>query len=89
MPQANVLFTMPFIEDVAALDSPWLEQRIRIIQKNLAEFPDMGSPMLRGSLAASFGNGCRKIMAGQYVIVYRHDSGTVYLLGIVPGRTVM
>lgn len=88
MPRAEVRIADEFVYDIAAIDSPHVLSEIRTSVELLATNPEMGSPNVRRSLKAAFGEGIRKIPVSTFVIIYRYENGVVDVLACVYGPRI-
>ncbi len=89
MPRAELRIAEEFSDGVAGIYSARLLERIEGAVRNLAGFPEMGSPLVRGSLLDQYGKGLRQIPVATFLIVCRYDGRTVDVLALVPGPSVV
>lgn len=88
MSQHEVLHTANYDACLREYASDELLNKLDQREQMLATFPDMGSPLVRPSVTAHYGEDARKLVIGGYVIFYRHTGDKVYMLAIVPARTI-
>lgn len=89
MSRAELRIAEEFSAGLAEVYSDRILDRIKDAVRSLAEFPEMGSPVVRRSLIAAFGEGLRQIPVATFLIVYRYDGRTVDVLALVYGPTVI
>lgn len=77
-----------FVEGLAGIYSPQLLERIRRMLETLRQSPEIGSPNVRQSLIAQYGEDLRKIPVSTFVIVYRFDGETVDVLSLLYGPAI-
>lgn len=88
VPQAEILHTDTFESQLLEIGSPWLVNRVEELETLLESMPDMGSPLLRTSVTRRYGKGIRKLVAGNYDIIYRHTGERVIMLAAIPARLI-
>lgn len=88
MPRVKVLHEIAYEDMLFEMLSDRQIDLVEAAEKNLATFPDMGSPLVRDSLVARFGPNLRKIVVDGYVLIYRHDKDAVRMLAALPGKVV-
>lgn len=62
--------------------------RIQRLETLLAEYPDLGSPLVRPSFVERFGEGIRTYPVGSHTVFYRHEGGVVRMCAVVSSRTI-
>jgi plasmid stabilization system protein ParE len=86
--RARLRITDSFIEDAAALCSPKLLRRLRLVLDMLASNPEIGSANVRDSLVKMYGSNIRKIAIATFTLVYRYGDGYVDVLALVYSRRI-
>lgn len=89
VPRAELRIAEEFSDGVAEIYSSRMLERVERAVRNLAEFPEMGSPLVRSSLLDQYGEGLRQVPIATFLIVYRYDGRTVDVLALVPGPSVV
>ncbi len=89
MPRARLRIAEEFSIGLSEIYSARLLSRIEKVVRSLAEFPEMGSPLVRPSLTSQYGENLRKIAIETFLIVYRYDEQTVDVLALVYGPSVV
>ena len=88
MPNARLRIADEFVEALAGVSSDRVLARIRVALDGLAAFPEMGSPLVRCSIANLYGEGLRQIPISSFLVVYRYDGEFVDVLTLVYGPSV-
>lgn len=87
------IYEIRFAEEFsAALAGIWSDRvlvRIKKLLTLLAANPEMGSPNIRASLIAQYGEGLHKVSLSNFIIVYRFDGYTVDVLALVYGPSIV
>lgn len=89
MPSAQLRIAEEFSVSLAEIYSDNALSRIESAVRNLAQFPEMGSPRVRRCLVELYGDGLRQIPVSTLLIVYRYDGRTVDVLALVYGPAVV
>lgn len=89
MPKAELRIAEEFSAGLAKIYSTRLLDRIERAVRSLAEFPEMGSPLVRRSVTDRYGEDLRQIPVSTFLLVYRYDGRTVGVLALVYGPTVV
>lgn len=89
MPSAQLRIAEEFSVSLAEIYSDNAFSRIESAVRNLAQFPEMGSPRVRRCLVELYGDGLRQIPVSTLLIVYRYDGRTVDVLALVYGPAVV
>jgi hypothetical protein len=87
-PRAQLRIAESFVEDVARIYSPRIDQRIKNALLMLEHNPDIGSPLVRKSLVAIYGPKIRTFAISSFILVYRHEGDYVDVLALVYGPTI-
>jgi len=85
VPSAELVYTETYVDCLVELPSDALLEKVHRREDQLALFPDQGELITRASLVSRFGSGCRKLVVGSYLMIYRHEGAQVILLGLVWG----
>lgn len=88
MPKAELRITEEFSAGLAEIYSDRVLERIERAVRSLAEFPEMGSPLVRKSLVSQYGEGLRQVPVATFLIVYRREERSVDVLALVYGPSV-
>lgn len=83
-----IRLTDEFVEGLAHVWSPRVLDHIRGLIALLPTNPKIGSPRVRRSLRARYGENLRKLTVSTFVIVYRFDGETIDVLALVYGPSV-
>ena len=78
-----------FVEALAEVYSERVLAGIEMALNSLKLFPESGSPRVRQSLTARYGEGLRQLVVSRFVIVYRYRQNTVDVLALVYGPTIV
>ena len=89
MPKAELRVSEEFSAGLAEIYSTRLLDRIERAVRSLAEFPEMGSPLVRRSVTDQYGEDLRQIPVSTFLLIYRYDGRTVDVLALVYGPTVV
>ena len=89
MPSAQLRIAEEFSVSLAEIYSDNALSRIESAVRNLAQFPEMGSPRVRRCLVELYGDGLRQIPVSTLLLVYRYDGRTVDVLALVYGPAVV
>ncbi|WP_417229615.1 type II toxin-antitoxin system RelE/ParE family toxin [Thermophilibacter sp.] len=89
MPSAQLRIAEEFSVSLVEIYSDNALSRIESAVRNLAQFPEMGSPRVRRCLVELYGDGLRQIPVSTLLIVYRYDGRTVDVLALVYGPAVV
>ena len=89
MPDVTLRLADEFVESLAEIHSTRLLERIKSLVSSIASFPELGSPVVRKSLVARYGNKLRHVAVAQFVIVYRHANNVVDILALVYGPRII
>lgn len=89
MPRASLRIAEEFSASLAEIWSDRMLERIERAVRNLGDYPEMGSPLVRRSLVGQYGDSLRQIPIATFLIVYRYDGQTVDVLALVYGPSVM
>lgn len=89
MPSAQLRIAEEFSVSLAEIYSDNALSRIESAVRNLAQFPEMGSPRVRRCLVELYGDGLWQIPVSTLLIVYRYDGRTVDVLALVYGPAVV
>lgn len=89
MPSAQLRIAEEFSVSLAEIYSDNALSRIESAVRNLAQFPEMGSPRVRRCLVELYGDGLRQIPVSTLLIIYRYDGRTVDVLALVYGPAVV
>lgn len=89
MPSVQLRIAEEFSVALAEVYSDNVLSRIGGAVRNLAQFPEMGSPRVRRCLVELYGDGLRQIPVSTLLIVYRYDGRTVDVLALVYGPAVV
>lgn len=89
MPSAQLRIAEEFSAALAEIYSDSVLSRIESAVRNLAQFPEMGSPRVRRCLVEQYGEGLRQVPISTFLIVYRYDGRTVDVLALVYGPAVV
>ncbi len=88
---AKVRYAEGFVEDVVEkVEQPAKVAQIRAACNLLADFPEMGSPLVRASIRSTFGASVRTLPASPFVIVYEYlkELDEVRILGLMHAKQV-
>ncbi|MEG1561210.1 MAG: type II toxin-antitoxin system RelE/ParE family toxin [Raoultibacter sp.] len=88
MAKYEVVVADSFIEDAAALYSDTVFNQLQHFILLLETSPEIGSPRVRASLKAIYGEGIRKIALSSFLIIYRFKNNRVDVLALVYGPSV-
>lgn len=88
VPSAKLRIADEFVEALAGIGSDRVLARIRAALNGLGAFPEMGSPLVRRSIANLYGEGLRQIPISSFLVVYRYDGEFVDVLTLVYGPSV-
>ncbi len=89
MPRVKLRIADEFSAGLADIYSTRVLDRIERAVRSLMDFPEMGSPHVRRSLVAQYGEGLRQIPVATFLIIYRYDGKTVDILALVYGPRVI
>ena len=89
MPSAKLRIADEFLEGLADVYSDRILARVRAVLEGLRAFPEMGSPLVRRSVADLYGEGLRQIPISSFLVVYRYDGEFVDVLALVYGPSVV
>lgn len=89
MPDVTLRLADEFVESLAGIYSTRLLERIKSLVTSIATFPELGSPMVRKSLVARYGDKLRHIAVAQFVIVYRYADNVLDVLALVYGPRII
>ncbi len=89
MPNIRLRIADEFSQGLSEIYSDNILKRIDRAIRNLMVFPEMGSPLVRPSLANRYGEGLRQIPIGTLLIIYKYDGTTIDVLALVFGPSVI
>ncbi len=86
----RILFSETFLDDFETVHSLRMRDKIRTLLAMIERFPESGSPLVTSHYASRYPGQVRKLVAGNYDLIYTYDKETncIRLRNLVSQRRI-